>query len=120
MCGWAAAHAICGSGWVSASEPPCKGDNAPMSRQGARDILAHRVAQLRQESYESLRAKWLDRPDCEQVFGDSGKEYGVEVQAFWDDPRDPGNLRVVVSVGDSLLPPTDGFIVAPDGTFVGE
>ncbi|MDP3968435.1 MAG: hypothetical protein Q8Q02_09140 [Nocardioides sp.] len=91
-----------------------------MSRQEARDILARRVAQLRQESYESLKAKWLDRPDGEQVSGDSGKEYGVEVQAFWDDPRDPGNLRVVVSVGDSLLPPTGGFIVAPDGRFVGE
>lgn len=91
-----------------------------MSRHEARDILARRVAELRQESYETLKAKWLDRPDCEQVAGDNGKEYGVEVEAFWDDPRDPGNLRVVVSVGDSLLPPTDGFIVAPDGTFVGE
>jgi hypothetical protein len=91
-----------------------------MSRQEARDILACRVAQLREESYESLKAKWLDRPDGEQVVGDSGKEYTIEVGAFWDDPRDPGNLRVVVSVGGSILPPTDGFIVAPDGTFVGE
>jgi hypothetical protein len=91
-----------------------------MSRQEARDILARRVAQLRQESYESLKAKWLGRPDGEQVAGDSGKDYTVEVEAFWDDPRDPGNLRVVVSVGSSIMPPTDGFIVAPDGTFVGE
>jgi hypothetical protein len=91
-----------------------------MSRQEARDILARRVAQLRQESYESLKATWLGRPDGEQVSGDSGKEYTVEVEAFWDDPRDPGNLRVVVSVGSSIMPPTDGFIVAPDGTFVGE
>jgi hypothetical protein len=91
-----------------------------MSRQEARDILARRVAELRQESYESLKSKWLDQPDCEQVTGASGKEYGVEVQAFWDDPQDPGNLRVVVSVGAYFRPPTDGFIVAPDGAFVGE
>ncbi len=91
-----------------------------MSRREARDILARRVAELRQESYENLKGTWHDRPGCDQVIGVSGKEYGVEIEAFWDDPREPGNLRVMVSVGSSVLPPTDGFIVAPDGAFVGE
>jgi hypothetical protein len=48
-----------------------------------------------------------------------------EVQSnLWDDPREHRNLRVMVSVDDggwrSFAPLSDDFIVAPDGTFIGE
>jgi len=53
------------------------------------------------------------------VTGNSGREYGVEIEAFWDD-LEKQHLRVIVSVGEWLLPPTDGFIVAPNDSFVSE
>lgn len=70
-----------------------------------------------------LKAQWLGRPDCEQVIADSGEEYQVEIEAYWDDePAD--HLRLVASIDDggwrTLAPLTDGFIVAPDGAFIGE
>jgi hypothetical protein len=90
-----------------------------MSKGEARDILARRIAELRQQSYDTLKARWLDQPDCEQVTAESGREYGVEIEALWDD-LEKRHLRVIVSVGDRFMPPTDGFIVAPNGSFVGE
>ena len=43
---------------------------------------------------------------------------------LWDDPGEHRNLRVMVSVDDggwrSFAPLSDDFIVAPDGTFIGE
>jgi hypothetical protein len=49
--------------------------------------------------------------------------YQVETQAFWDE-SDQKNLRVTLSIDDggwrSFGPVSDGFIVAPNGTFVGE
>jgi hypothetical protein len=45
------------------------------------------------------------------------------VQAFWDD-RKNDNLRVMVKIEDggwrALTPMCCDFIVAPDGSFVGE
>ena len=47
-----------------------------------------------------------------------------EVQAVWDKVRESGNLRVLVAVdskrrGARRLT-TEDFILAPDGSFVGE
>jgi len=46
------------------------------------------------------------------------------VQAFWDSPRQPGNLRVIVAIDDggwrAFRPLSADFIVASDGSFVGE
>lgn len=45
----------------------------------------------------------------------------VETQAFWDDEA-ARHLRVLVSVdtGGWFAHVTDSFIVAPDGSFIGE
>jgi hypothetical protein len=58
------------------------------------------------------------------VEGHNGVEYQVEIEALWDD-RSAQTLRIVVSVDDgrgwrALCPLADSFIVAPDGSFVGE
>jgi hypothetical protein len=57
------------------------------------------------------------------VKGKSGIEYQVEIVAFWDD-KPHGDLRVSGGVDDggwrALHPLSDDFIMAPDGSFVGE
>lgn len=96
-------------------------DTVPMSKKEARQLAAVRIAELRQHSIESLKERWLGKPDWEVVTAPSGAVYQVETEAFWDDTKhSSGNLRVFVSVGSWLMPPCDSFIVAPDGSFVGE
>ena len=94
-----------------------------MNRDEARSILRVRVAELHREPYDFLKSNWLGQPDCEEITGDSGAEYQVEIEAFWDDET-AGHLRLVASIDDggwrSLTPLTDDFIIAPDGFFIGE
>jgi hypothetical protein len=92
----------------------------------AASILATVVAEVRSQGYAGLVRRYLDSEENTEVPGASGAIYQVEVQAFWDDPRQRGdNLRVIVSIDDgsflrATLPKASSFVVAPDGTFVGE
>lgn len=95
-----------------------------MDEVEARSVLDKRVAELRQQSYPDLEAVWLGQPDCEQTPGPSGVEYQIEIEAIWDD-RKARTLRIVVSIDGGrgwrqFSPLADSFIVAPDGSFVGE
>jgi hypothetical protein len=86
----------------------------------ARTILNRRVSQLRQQPYEELKDGWLAHWDSEDYTGLSGVWYQVEIGAFWDDEK-ARHLRVLVSIdtgGQRGL--TDSFIIAPDGSFIGE
>lgn len=62
-------------------------------------------------------------PDILERKSSAGVDYQFEMQAFWDDQRD-GPIRVLVAIDGpglpSFSPITDDFIIAPDGTFVGE
>jgi hypothetical protein len=65
----------------------------------------------------------LDSPEHISV-EDAGGSFVGEVNVFWDD-RKGGNLRVIVDawirgfvMGRTLA--KDDFILAPDGSFVGE
>ena len=95
-----------------------------MDEVEARGVLDKRVTDLRLQSWSELQAAWFKQPDCELVEGHNGVEYQVEIEALWDD-RNAQTLRIVVSVDDgrgwrALRPLADSFIVAPDGSFVGE
>lgn len=89
-------------------------------------ILNEAVSRLRVLSYAELTQKQLAGVDAYDVTGASGAHYQIEVEAFWDDPRRKGgNVRVMASIDDgrgwrSISPMTASFIVAPDGSFVGE
>jgi hypothetical protein len=66
----------------------------------------------------------IGHPEGRTLRAQSGSEYHVELEAFWDD-RKSGNLRVTVLVDDGALrafvkPLSRDFIVAPDGSFTGE
>jgi hypothetical protein len=88
----------------------------------ARSLLRPIVAGLRAKSREEL-LKLLDQPESFTVTASSGTDYQIEVEAFWDRKAD-GDLRVMVLIDDggrsAFKPINDDFIVAPDGTFVGE
>jgi hypothetical protein len=81
---------------------------------------------LRAESYSALVDRFIgpgDRCEHSEAVGSSGVRYQVEVQAFWDAGR-PGDLRVRAAVDDggrrAYRPLRRDFILAPDGSFVGE
>ena len=86
--------------------------------------LAELVAQgLRREPYGTLVERFLGGPQITELTGTTVKRYQVGTEAVWDSGRH-GNLRVVVTVDDggwrAFVPRTADFIVAPDGSFVGE
>jgi hypothetical protein len=86
--------------------------------------LEGRLGQLRKCSYAQLKQMVEGRIfKTEEAIGQSGNNYQIEIQAFWDD-KPGGNIRVRGSIDDggwsSLLPLTSDFIMAADGSFVGE
>lgn len=93
-----------------------------MNEPEARELLAHRVAELRLLPYRELQ-RFLDKPQTTDVVHSSGRRYQIELDVFWDD-RHGENLRVTVSIDDggwrSFVPLTYGFIKRPDDQFVGE
>lgn len=98
--------------------------NRQVNEKEATRVLDGVVAELRREPYTTLVARYLDESDGRTVVAESGVEYQVEVQGLWDRPRQPGNLRVIISIDDggwrAFSPLSTDFIVASDGSFVGE
>ncbi|SDR70337.1 hypothetical protein [Actinopolymorpha singaporensis] len=94
-----------------------------MDKTEARRLAVDRIAELRQMSYAELRDRFLDQPQCDEVRAVSGTVYQVETEGFWDD-QEAVHLRILVYVDDggwaAFSPVGDSFIVAPDGSFVGE
>lgn len=86
-------------------------------------LLVPIVAEYRQKPYEF----WREQVGSEQITfevaaGDS-RECQVEIDAMWDH-KPNANIRVFVMIDDGGLrafcPVSTDFIVAPDGSFVGE
>jgi hypothetical protein len=118
------------SGWALGAEALHRhiqdglGKHCGVSESEARELAQQRLAALRSRSYDALVSGYLGRSTHEAVVGASGTPYDIEIQAFWDKVRTPGNLRVMVAVdwprkGLRSLPNED-FIITPEGRFVGE
>jgi hypothetical protein len=94
-----------------------------MNREEAREIARARLAELRRLSWQELRDRYLHRPETVAVSGSSGTVYQVETEVFWDG-REEDDLRVFVLVDNggwsSFKPLSEDFILARDGSFVGE
>jgi hypothetical protein len=94
-----------------------------MDKREALELAEVTASQLRREPYERLVDRLLDEPEVMEVVGASGTAYQVEALAFWDSGK-AGNLRVIVAIDDGGLrafkPLTTDFIMAPDGSFIGE
>ena len=93
-----------------------------MNRIEAASILRGYLEQYRARSYDRLK-QLVGSPQTDEMVGPSGTHYQIEVQLFPDD-RHSGNLRVLGAIDgggiSSFRPLTDDFIMAPDGSFVGE
>ena len=95
-----------------------------MDRDEAGEIASAIAAELRVVPYDELVDRLLGQIETRLVAGSSGVEYQAEIQAVWDAGR-AGDLRVMVGVDDGTFrgafrPEVRGFIVAQDGSFVGE
>jgi hypothetical protein len=94
-----------------------------MNNVEGRALAEAALSRLRGMTYGDLVDRFLNAADHEEVVGPSGTTYQIEIDAFWDSGK-PGDLRVTVAVDDGGLrafaPLTTDFIIAPDGTFVGE
>jgi len=93
-----------------------------MDKREAKEILAHKLKVYRKRSYDDL-LYLLYTQDTEEIKASSGVVYQLEFQAVWDD-KEGGNLRVMGAIDDggfrAFVPLSDDFIIAPDGSFVGE
>ena len=93
-----------------------------MDTQEARTVVAKELRRYRAMRYQELQ-RLLKEQDHLGALGPSGVSYQLEVEAVWDD-RPGGNLRVFGHIDDGSLravaPLTEDFIMAPDGSFVGE
>ena len=109
-----------------------------MDKAEARRVLADELGRLRGLSYAELRGRIPARPrhvlgivqvveepqeETREVTAESGTIYQLASQVIWDG-KAGGDIRVLVAVDDggwsAYKPLTDSFILAPDGSFVGE
>ena len=95
-----------------------------MDRQEAGELAERVLHELRAGPYDALVSRFLDRSEWTRATAPSGRRYDVQTSAFWDDEAER-HVRVMVAVSDRsrwgfVRPVTDDFIIAPDGTFVGE
>ena len=94
-----------------------------MDEVEARAVARARVDELRRLAREELRDRYLDQPETVQIVGPSGAAYQVETLAVWDS-AEGHDLRVFVTVDDggwrAFAPLSEDFILAPDGSFVGD
>jgi len=88
----------------------------------AREILRRHLETYRSRSYAQL-TELIGEPHACELSAPSGKSYQVEVEALWDNQPD-GNVRVMGSIDDggwrAFVPLTQSFIMACDGSLVGE
>jgi hypothetical protein len=95
-----------------------------MDKTEARVVLAEQLAIYRGRSYADL-VSLVGTNSVVEARGQSGAEYQIEIEVLWDSKRDKLNVLVTGAIDDgrffsALSPVCDSFIVAPDGTFVGE
>jgi len=94
-----------------------------MNSPEARTVLSEYLRRYRSMSYKELQ-RLLKEQDCDKTLGPSGTSYQVEIEAVWDS-KPGGNIRVMGHIDDGSLlraiaPISEDFIMASDGSFIGE
>ena len=88
-----------------------------MDRAEAKSILAKELSEFAVHPYDKL-IQSINHPEVKNVVGDSGANYQIEINVFWDSKPD-GNLHVMASIDDggrrAFIPLTDSLIIKPDG-----
>ena len=94
------------------------------AEEAARWVAAE-VERLRGLTYEDL-LRLEGQREHRAMDTAAGKGLVLETQVYWDDQREQRNLRVIMDVWDAGKRVSigsiakDDFIIAPDGSFVGE
>ena len=88
--------------------------------QEAAELLRKRIAEIRSRPFSELLTL-INTADVIEVRGGTGKEYQIEVNAWWDD-KAKTRLRVSGSIDDggfrariNWKPLLNGFLAYPDG-----
>ena len=95
-----------------------------MDNEEARALARRKLEELRRLPYERLRGFMMSVH--EQIVGESGTSYQLDIFAFCDGGRRnaDGDLRVRVARDDggrrAFYPLVEDFIISPTGEFVGE
>ena len=93
-----------------------------MDKVEALSVLQRQLERYRGLGYAEL-LRLLDEVVSLEVTGPSGTTYQVEIEAVWDGATG-GDLRVIGMIDDggwrAFVPVTSDFIIAPDGSFIGE
>ena len=93
-----------------------------MNNDEAKEILHQHLVRYRERTYAELR-DLIDESVTIEYSSPSGVTYQIQTQVFWDGEPE-GSLRVMGAIDDggwrALSPLCDDFIMAPDGSFIGE
>jgi hypothetical protein len=94
-----------------------------MDMDEARRLLERHMEGLGARSYRELEAR-IGQAAAEQIDLGHGRSYTIEVEVVRDGPEG-GNIRVLGAIDDgrawaSISPLCSDFIMAPDGSLVGE
>jgi hypothetical protein len=93
-----------------------------MDKVEALAVLERQLGRYRSLPFAEL-LRLLDEAATLEVVGPGGTAYQVEIEAFWDDETRV-HLRVRGAIDDggwrAFAPLTSDFIIAPDGSFIGE
>jgi hypothetical protein len=93
-----------------------------MDKNEARAIAECELEAYRAMSYEEIITKLGEQESFERV-SEKGEPYQIEFEFFYDDAEEK-NIRVSAAVSYSgwtyFSPVSDDFIMAPNGSFVGE
>ena len=94
-----------------------------MNTVEAKSLLENELSRYRKRSYAELLSL-LDQPETFERVSQSGTVYQIEIEVFFDDDSQRSTLRVSGTIDDGGLrafsPLCDDFLIAPDGSFVGE
>ncbi len=94
-----------------------------MNDPEARMVLLEALEKYRFCSFAQLRDLVKSCPQVQEREGPTGVKYQLEFEAFWDGGKG-GPVRVMGNIDDmgrrAFAPLSESFIMAPDGSFVGE
>jgi hypothetical protein len=94
-----------------------------MNGNEARAVLEAHLESYRSAPYRDLVALIARGPDTAEIRGASAARYQLEIVAVWDSAAG-GDVHIIVSIDDggwrAFVPVTDGFIMRPDGSLVGD
>ena len=93
-----------------------------MNNTEAKSVLAQELSRYRERSYAELLSLVDESETCEYT-SESGTTYQIEMQVFIDDSS-LRTLRVMGAIDEggwrAFKPLCDDFIMAADGSFIGE